>query len=473
MALLLALTGRVPEINERGSALNFDSIFFLSCFLPVLVGLYWLGKGQRWRNGLLLAAGLVFYAFGSLQGLFLLAAAAAVNFLLGLLIQRGLWPKGVRTVAVAGNLLFLGVYKYLHFLLGSVLGLDVEMTLAAPLGISFFTFKCISYIVDTCREPGKGTRKFSEFLLYVSFFPQVVSGPITRFQDFGPQIDDRRGGIDPAGLRRFVVGLAKKLLLAAPLGAVADTVFGLEAVDARLAWLGAIGYSLQIYFDFSGYSDMAIGLGQLFGFTTAENFRYPYMADSLTNFWRRWHLSLSTWFKDYLYIPLGGNRKGKLRTAGNKIIVFALCGLWHGANWTFLLWGLWHGLFSALESLKLLKPKKLLGRVYTLLVVCLGFVLFRAADPGQGLAVVSAMFTGWTWTPAATVALQSLWNGKTVAVLACAVAACLPWKEWIARREKLALVWDTVSYVLCLGLFLLCVVRLASGGFSPFIYAQF
>lgn len=420
-----------------------------------------------------MAAGLVFYAFGSLQGLGLLVAVAAVNFLLGLLIQRGICPKLVRTVAVIGNLLFLGVYKYLDFLLGSVLGLPAGLELTAPIGISFFTFKCISYIVDTCRAPERGTKRFGEFLLYVSFFPQVVSGPIARFWDFQPQLESRDSSISPEGLRRFVVGLAKKLLLAAALGEAADKVFAMESPDARLAWLGAIAYSLQIYFDFSGYSDMAIGLGGVFGFHTKENFRYPYTADSMTDFWRRWHLSLSTWFKDYLYIPLGGNRKGKLRTALNKFVVFALCGLWHGANWTFLLWGAWHGVFAGLESAKFIRPRKLLGRVYTLLVVCLGFVLFRAADIGQGIAMISAMFTGWTFLPAATVVLQSLWNWETVTVLVCGAAACLPWKQWIQRRERLARAVDTVSYPVCLCLFALCVIRLASGGFSPFIYAQF
>lgn len=453
--------------------MNFDSVFFLSCFLPVLIVLYLLVRQQRWRNYLLLAAGLLFYAFGSLQGLLILVAAALVNYLLGLLIQRGVCPRLVRTGAVAGNLLFLGVYKYLHFLLGGVLGLPVELALTAPIGISFFTFKCISYIVDTSREPTRGTRHFGDFLLYVSFFPQVVSGPITRFCDFQPQLQCRSRKLSPEGLRRFVVGLAKKLLLAAVLGKAADGVFALEAADARLAWLGAVAYSLQIYFDFSGYSDMAIGLGQVFGFETKENFLYPYTADSLTDFWRRWHLSLSTWFRDYLYIPLGGNRKGKLRTALNKIIVFALCGLWHGANWTFLLWGLWHGLFTALESLRCIRPRRLPGRVYTLLVVCLGFVLFRAPDVRQGLTLIGAMFTGWTFTPTATVALRSLWNWETITALVCGAAASLPWKAWLARRDKLAHIADAVSYPLCLCLFALCVIRLASGGFTPFIYAQF
>lgn len=450
--------------------MNFDSVFFLGIFLPLVILLYALIRSEPWRNRLLLAAGLVFYAFGSLQGLALLLLWATVNFLLGLLLQKRIRLKLVCVIGVAGNLLFLGVYKYLNFLLGGLLGLpQLRLDLVVPIGISFFTFKCISYLVDTYRDGDKGTRNYGHFLLYVSFFPQITSGPITRFEDF--KTCGRSGGLAPEGLRRFVIGLSKKLLLAATLGNVTDTVFALAAPDARLAWLGAIAYSLQIYFDFSGYSDMAIGLARIFGFETKENFRYPYIADSLTDFWRRWHISLSSWFRDCLYIPLGGNRKGKLRTGLNKAIVFTLCGLWHGANWTFLLWGIWHGLFSALESGMKNKPKKLPGRVYTLLIVCIGFVMFRSASVEQGITMLSAMVTGWTFLPANTQVLQTLWNPETVTVMALSILACYPWKQhW---NDRLAKVTDAASYPICLCLFVLCIIRLASGGFSPFIYAQF
>lgn len=456
--------------------MNFDSAFFLAVFLPLLALLYRVIPGNRGKNSLLLVAGLVFYAFGSLQGLVLLVLAALVNFLLGLLILAGKRPKLVCGIAVGLDLAFLAAFKYLDFFLGDILGLPgIKLGLAAPIGISFFVFKCICYVVDTCRDPNKGSRNFFEVLLYISFFPQVMAGPITRFSDFRPQLSQRKVGAAAPGLRRFVIGLAKKLVLSGTLAALADGVFALDSgdLDIRLAWLGAVGYMLQIYFDFSGYSDMAIGLGQVFGFATSENFNYPYIADSITDFWRRWHISLSTWFKDYLYIPLGGNRKGKPRAALNKAIVFTLCGLWHGASWNFVLWGAWHGLLSAVESLKWIKPKKLWGRVYTLLVVCLGFVMFRAATVEQGFAVIGAMFTGFTATPVGTVALHSLLSGQAVFALILGAVLCLPWVRWIQKDQRRYEKMDILSYPACLLLFVLCLVKLAAGGFAPFIYFQF
>ena len=271
------------------------------------------------------------------------------------------------------------------------------------------------------------------------------------------------------------MGLSKKVLLCAPLATLADGVFGAEVLDVRLAWLGAVSYMLQIYFDFSGYSDMAIGLGNILGFTTPENFHYPYVAYSIGDFWRRWHISLSSWFKDYLYIPLGGNRKGKWMAGLNKAIVFTLCGLWHGSAWTFLLWGLWHGLLSALESFGIIRlkgakgAKKVLGHLYTLLAVCLGFVMFRAATVSQGFGIIGAMFTGFAFTESATVLLHSLLNGYTVFMLALSAVLTVP----MGRKLQSSKVLDTLSYAALLLLFVLCLMKLASGGFAPFIYAQF
>jgi len=450
--------------------LNFDSVFVIGCFLPLLVLLYRLIPWEKGRNGLLFGASLVFYAFGSLSGLFLLCAAIAVNYLLGLLLlaKPGKLFCGV---GIALNLAFLGAYKYLNFLLGTTV-----VSLVAPVGISFFTFKCISYLVDLYRDQQNGTRNFFRFALYVSFFPQITAGPITRFRDFQNQLTGRHTDF-AAGLRRFVVGMGKKLILSGVLAQVADGVFALSAPDIRLAWLGAVAYLLQIYFDFSGYSDMAIGMAQLFGFHTPENFDHPYIAGSITDFWRRWHISLSSWFRDYLYIPLGGNRKGKVRAALNKAIVFTLCGLWHGANWTYVVWGLWHGLLSAFESLKRIQPKKLISKilahVYTLLAVCLGFVMFRSGSLRQGFDMLGAMFTGFGFTAENTVALHKLLTGEAICILAMSAVLCLPWLQWLKKQEKLYRVLDVVSYPACLVLFALCLLRLAAGGFAPFIYFQF
>ncbi len=453
--------------------MTIDSLLFISCFLPVVLLLHWLIPGEGFRKYLLLAASLLFCAFGSLSGVLLLTAAAGVNYIFGRLILSGKAPKAACAAAVALDLAFLCFFKYLDFLLTQVLGLpEAALGIAAPIGISFYIFKCISYIVDVYRDSTQGTKNFGRFFLYVSFFPQLTAGPITRFPGFAAQMSGRKWDAEAAarGIRRFILGLGKKLLLAGTLAKAADGVFALTpaAVDMPLAWLGAVSYMLQIYFDFSGYSDMAIGLGAAFGFSTPENFQYPYAAVSVTDFWRRWHISLSSWFKDYLYIPLGGNRRGKLRTAVNKAAVFFFCGIWHGANWTFLLWGLWHGLFSALESAKLLRPKGgILGRIYTLLAVCLGFVMFRAATVTQGLQLTVAMFAGGVSTMGLET-LRSLLTGEAVLSLALGAVFAQPVGSRLQKRLP-----ESLGFVLAVLLFLLCLLKLASGGFAPFIYAQF
>ena len=459
--------------------MNTDSVVFLSCFLPLAVLLYRLIPGKMPRNILLLTASLLFYSFGSLAGLAILLIAAIANYLFAKLMAKSRGGKLLPALAVAANLALLITYKYLNFFLQDVLGLaQTELSLVAPLGISFFTFKAISYLVDIYRKktnPGS----FWQFLLYISFFPQVTAGPITRFADFCKTLEHPDTGFDTfaKGLRRFVIGLSKKLLLAATLGAAADQVFGGETLSTALAWVGAVSYLLQIYFDFSGYSDMAIGLGLVFGLATPENFRYPYIAPSVGDFWRRWHISLSSWFRDYLYIPLGGNRKGKTRAALNKIIVFTLCGIWHGSAWTFLIWGLWHGLFTALESLLPTKkwlshiPGRIIGHIYTLLVVMLGFVMFRAQSVEQGMQIICAMFTVSPALPSAAVLLHRIFTGEFALALLCGAVLCLPIVPCAnARLKRFA---EPLSWIFCAILFVLCLLKLASGGFAPFIYAQF
>ncbi len=461
--------------------MNPDSIFFLSCFFPLCLGAYFLVPRLKGKNIALLLLGLLFYSFGSLPGVGVLLLSALVNYLLGLALEK-YQVKWLLAIGVAANLLFLGVYKYLDFFLSGVLGLpQLEMGIAAPLGISFYTFKSISYLIDTCRDKTKAARSYGELLLYLSFFPQVMAGPITRFCDFGPQLETREITMEKVctGIRRFVAGLGKKVILAGTLGAVVDKVFGFSQLDARLAWLGAVGYCLQIYFDFSGYSDMAIGLGQVFGFATPENFNHPYIAPTIGDFWRRWHISLSAWFRDYLYIPLGGNRKGKARAALNKGIVFTLCGLWHGASWNFLVWGAWHGVLSAFESavpvkkLTKTKPGRAVGHIYTLLAVCLGFVMFRAETLLQGFEIIAAMFTGFSATAGATVLLHRLLTWETAAVLVLGTVLSLPVKTWLTQRVKHQKVLEISSYICTLVLFVLCIAKLAAGGFAPFIYTQF
>ena len=460
------------------------SAAFLYFLLPPICLLYFLLPDVRWKNRYLTVASLLLYACGQWQGipwllLSVLTAWGAGRRLPG----AGRGKKPLLAAALGLNLLLLAGFKYLDFFIGALNGLW-GLDLPAfhpplPVGISFFTFKSMAYLIDVYRRGGGGG-SFSAVLLYISFFPQASSGPITRFDAFAAQLAGRPTNAERAarGLRRFIVGLAKKTLLAGTLLPVAEGAFGLgDGLDFRAAWVGAAAYMLQLYFDFSGYSDMAIGLGGLFGFDTPENFQYPYIASSITEFWRRWHISLSSWFRDYLYIPLGGGRCSTLRKCRNKAVVFLLCGLWHGANWTFVLWGAWHGLLSALESALPVKklqrslPGRLAGHLYTLLAVCLGFVVFRASSIGEAGRWLAALFTGGP-APSATLFLERLSPAAWCALGAGAVG-CGPVGPWL--REKLPRRgWLTAaSYAGAAALFAASLLAAAGSGFQPFIYAQF
>jgi len=468
--------------------MNLDSVFFLSCFLPVLALIYYLFARKRSGNLVLLCAGLLFYAFGGLSGLILLFLLASVNYALGLLLRRAEKNRKAFVIsAVVLNLGYLCVFKYLGFLLSVVFPApEPTLSLTAPIGISFITFKCISYNIDIYRNPDDGTDRFLDFLLWLSFFPQVTAGPLTRFHDFQPQLRERnvtpRGVAD--GVSRMIIGLSKKLLLAGAAARVADPIFSAgSVVDLRSAWIAAVAFMLQIFFDFSGYSDMAIGLGRIFGFATPENFDHPYLAVSVTDFWRRWHISLSSWFRDYLYIPLGGNRRGKLRTAVNKLIVFALCGLWHGAAWTFVLWGVWHGVFSALESLRVIpadqlrasRTGRIFSHIYTLAVVCLSFVFFRAPTLTEAWRLLRAMFGMLPVSSASSAVLIRMLDPVDSLILLIGTLLVAAGNLSMVHRLN-----DTykgrlcfLPYAGCILLLLACIVELSAGGFAPFIYAQF
>ncbi len=468
-----------------------QSALFLFFFFPLGGLLYWAVPSLRARNGLLLAASLVFYSFGQWQGIPVLLLSALVSTLAGRAMEREKGRRAVLALAVAVHLLLLGAFKYLDFFtasLNALLGLELPLAhLPLPMGISFFTFKSIAYVVDAYRAGGSG-HGFADVLLYVSFFPQIGSGPIARFGPFAQQLTGRTIGAAQAaqGLRRFILGFGKKLLIAGQVAAIADAAFALgPALDARMAWVGTVAYSLQLYFDFSGYSDMAIGMAAMLGFSTPENFNYPYIAASIRDFWKRWHISLSSWFQDYLYIPLGGNRKGQGRAMVNRGIVFLLCGLWHGANWTFILWGLWHGVFSAIESAVAAARKgrpaersrrpllgRALGHVYTLLVVCIGFVIFRAADLTQAGQMLAAMFTAFSPSPAATLAWERIAPAAWCAFFG-GILGSLPIVPYLKERTAGRGWVEAASFVLAAALFALCLLAAAGSGFQSFIYAQF
>ena len=463
----------------------FSSPIFLFVFFPVVYLIYQLLPGIRSRNCWLALSSLVFYAFGQPRYLLLLLASVLVNYLFGLWLMSGKGRGAAMLGAVMCNLLVLGVFKYLDFFLhtaNSLGGLTLPLFgIALPIGISFYTFQGMSYVIDVYRDPQTGTRSLGKLILYISFFPQLIAGPIIKYHDISQQIDERR--LTPEGtlfgLRRFLIGLGKKLLLANTAGQAADAVFALAAgqLDARLAWLGAVSYTLQIYFDFSGYSDMAIGLGAIFGFTFRENFNLPYSAKSIKEFWRRWHISLSSWFRDYLYIPLGGNRKGKFRTGLNKLTVFFTTGLWHGANWTFVVWGLWHGLFATLEDVGII-PKRLresvFGHLYTMLAVVVGFTIFRADSLGAAWVMIKSMFTGFTFIPANTLTLISLLDARTACFLITAVLLASGLPPQAVRRLSEGTGLSQGGRALAYGvLFILCVLNLSKATFNPFIYFQF
>ena len=466
----------------------FSSPAFLFVFLPVCFILYRLLPNQTAKNVLLTLASVVFYAFGEPVYVLLLLMSVVVNYICGRIIALGRSSKKlVMVLAVVINLGFLSVFKYTDFAVSTVnhvFGLNLALPgIALPVGISFFTFQGLSYVIDVYRDKTLVSCDLLKLALYISFFPQLIAGPIVKYHDVSLQIDRRKTtpALTAAGLRRFILGLSKKLLLSNTVGQMADMVFTAAPMqlDARTAWLGAVCYCLQIYFDFSGYSDMAIGLGHMFGFRFLENFDHPYASASIQEFWRRWHISLSSWFRDYLYIPLGGNRRGRLRTQLNKCIVFFCTGLWHGASWNFVLWGLWHGLFIILEGLlpKSGRGRRIWGHVTTLFIVLLGFVLFRADTLADAGLIFSKMFAGSEITLQSSALLRSMLTPYNITVLGLSSVFSLP---LLPRVKSFANGAGTVpallrigSYGISAALFALCVMNLAGSQFNPFIYFRF
>ncbi len=477
----------------------FSSVSFLFFFLPVFVACYFITPSIRAKNLLTLMFSLVFYAWGEPWFVFGLLGAIAINFAAAIIIDRA---EGARrrlavTATVAIDLLVLAVFKYATFLVGSAnwalepLGRQFPLPkIALPLGISFFTFHCISYVIDVYRRRFRANRDAVEVALYIALFPQLVAGPIVRYRTVARQLRFRRHTLAraSAGMRIFVLGLAQKVLLADQVARLADTVFSPYAHPSLIeGWTGVLAYTMQIYFDFAGYSNMAIGLGICMGFTLPRNFRLPYTARSITDFWRRWHMSLSSWLRDYLYIPLGGNRGGAARTYRNLVMVFLLCGLWHGASWTFVLWGAWHGLFLVIERIGLgaavARLPRAAANAYTMLVVMLGWVLFRAPDFATALGMYRSLFglQGLTRLSFEThLVLNPL--ALTALGVGCVLAFVRRWPSaapllsprgggaMLKGRAVAIAAADTAILVLLL---LLAMVAVAAGAYSPFLYFRF
>jgi alginate O-acetyltransferase complex protein AlgI len=477
--------------------MNFVSPLFLWYFVPVVLVAV-LVTPRHWRNGVVAVASLFFYAAGAGPTTLLLLCSMTVNYLAGMLLEpaRSKLPENDRKVVLAGviavNLAALVVWKYAGFLteqadnLARLFGGGVQVAqVALPIGISFYTFHHISYLVDIHRGERAASRNPVAFIAYIAMFPQLVAGPIVRYREIADQLPQKRlHRLDDfaAGFPRFALGLTKKVIVADQLGPVVATCFDTSAHDMTfaIAWLGAIAYTLQLYFDFSGYSDMAIGLGRMLGFRLPENFARPYSSVTVTEFWRRWHMSLSRWFRDYVYIPLGGNRHGVAKTYRNLGIVFVLTGFWHGANWTFLVWGLYHGALLVIErGLETGKAPdvplhRLLRRASTLLLVVFGWVLFRAPDLGQALVMMGHMLIP-DFAGLGDVVGPSLNHQRTLVLVLALLIVLMPARSATGRFLESARSRPAVALraaVMIVGL-PYAAILLASGTFSPFLYYQF
>lgn len=462
----------------------FSSLELLCIFFPITYILHLLLPGNKARNILLVIASLLFYAYGEPVYVLLMIISVLLNYTGALLISKRN-PRFFLILTIVTDIGILCIFKYTSFLIQTInnaAGLKIhDPAIALPVGISFFTFQAMSYVIDVYREKVEVQSNYLKLFLYISFFPQLIAGPIVKYRDIAEAIDNRTlNSEDTAeGLRRFICGLGKKVLIANSMGLVADNVFSSKTMGFYLAWIGAVAYMFQIYYDFSGYSDMAIGMGKMFGFHFRENFRYPYAASNIQEFWRRWHISLSSWFREYVYIPLGGNRRGRPRTVINKMIVFFLTGLWHGANWTFVFWGLYHGFFLLLEEYVpvIRKLPKLIGTIYTALVVCLGFVMFRADSIRYGFMFIKNMF--WTGNNSREV-ISLAWQQLTpwfVSMLILAIIGAGPIQIIVKKfRQKESIggrLISAVTYPLSIGLFIWCLLRLSGNSYNPFIYFRF
>lgn len=488
--------------NTQINPMIFTGPLFLFFFLPLILLFYFLAP-KRIKNFVLLFASLVFYAWGEGRYVLVLIASILFNYAGGRLIERELDARRRRLwlwLAVGGNLFILGVFKYARFLLENVNALFALFDWRAvalpsfhlPIGISFFTFMGISYVVDLYRRQLKGERNLQLFALYLTLFPHLIAGPIVRYSDIGRELVARvtRREDFAYGIRRFIIGLGKKMIVANQVAQTSDAIFSMptDQLTFGLSWLGIICYTLQIYFDFSGYSDMAIGLARMFGFHFPENFNYPYAAQSVTEFWKRWHISLSTWLRDYLFFPLGV-RHAKRRLYMNVLVVFFLCGLWHGASWTFVVWGLYHGAFLVIErtglAQKLAGQASIVRHLYTLLVIMTGWVFFRAETLGQALPFIGAMVglgrgTGIEHNVAANL------NPELQAALVIGILGSTPLAPFLYKRiEKLtsnlkgssslfAEAWlRMLSFAAMVVIFLVSIALSAAGTYNPFIYFRF
>lgn len=456
----------------------FSSIFFLFGFLTLLLLVYFL-LPKKYRNIILLLFSIFFYTFGDPKNVIYLLLSCIANYFLGKLIYESKTAKRKTLLLCIGlfyNLGQLFYFKYFTFFLEtlSFLGEDVSIiSVVLPIGISFYTFQAISYIVDIYRGIHKPAKNIIEFSTYLTLFPQLIAGPIVRYQNVEKDLQEKNVTVSQfsKGIQRFIIGLSKKVLLANALG---KYIAYLSTQTILSSWMKALAYSLQIYFDFSGYSDMAIGLGLMLGFHFLENFNYPFIAKSITDFWRRWHISLSSWFRDYVYIPLGGNRVSKLKWLRNLFIVWFLTGLWHGASWNFILWGLFFGFLLILEKLffsHFLEKHPIFGHLYTILFVLISFVIFQNDSLLQLGAELKNMF--FLSNVPFIDTITSFYTLDYMVVLAVAIVASLPIGKMLQEKLQQYAIWECGRFVLLFALFFLCISSLINSSFNPFLYFRF
>ena len=468
----------------------FSSYTFVIIFLPLLIIAYYLCPAG-WRNSLLLVASLVFYAWGGPAYLMVMLASIFINYVSGLAVDAfrdaPSAKKGAIAAAVVLNLLLLGYYKYTDFLIeniNAIIGCSIPLrNIILPIGISFYTFQGMSYVFDIGRGRGKVLKNPLKLALYISLFPQLIAGPIVRYETIAAQIDERR--VDATrlneGIFRFVIGLSKKILLANFIGEFADICFSSAtgSLTPVSSWVGILSYTLQIYFDFSGYSDMAIGLGAVFGFSFPENFAYPYCAQSITDFWRRWHISLGTWFRDYVYIPLGGNRKGIYRQFFNILVVWFLTGLWHGASWNFVVWGLYYAVLLILEKTVIAKVRiripSIFRHIYTFVLVMIGWLIFNSQSLDHTISYLGRMFDFSYKRSIWASELVHIWREYGIVILAGCFFSTPAAKKIFAMIEKKvsASAYEIIKSAVMVILFIACFLRLVVGSYNPFIYFRF
>lgn len=463
----------------------FSSFTFLFIFLPLVLLTYFLAKKRQYRNIVLLVFSLIFYAWGEPVYVLLMLLSIIVNYLIALKIERNKKGKNKwMIIDVIFNLGIIGFFKYGNFVIqniNSIFHSNIgEMNLALPIGISFYTFQVLSYVIDVYRKTVPAQKSIVNLGMYVTLFPQLIAGPIVRYETVAEEIENRKENFTEVveGLKRFFIGLGKKVLIANQMALIADTIYGgdLATTGTVTLWLAAISYTLQIYFDFSGYSDMAIGLGRIFGFHFLENFNYPYVAKSITDFWRRWHISLSTWFRDYVYIPLGGNRVSKFKWLRNILVVWLLTGLWHGASWNFILWGVYYGIILMIEKVFLgriiEKLPKVLQHIYALFFIIIGWVIFRVEDFSQMGIVLQKMFT-WQASGIIDNIVLNFAIFSSLPYVLMGIIGSVPLLARIRERKRNTIFYQIVSNIWIFGIFILSICFLLVATYNPFIYFRF